>query len=62
MGHSKIYKNESEFIIANVMDDVENVDAREYFINFHAKIEHECFIRHDYEKTLIASTSKKHLV
>ena len=26
------------------------------------KIEHECFIRHDYEKTLIASTSKKHLV
>ena len=37
MGHSKIYKNESEFIIANVMDDVENVDAREYFINFHAK-------------------------
>ena len=31
MGHSKIYKNESEFIIANVMDDVENVDAREYF-------------------------------
>lgn len=37
MGHSKIYKNESEFIIANIMDDVENVDAREYFINFHAK-------------------------
>lgn len=37
MGHNKINKNESEFIIANVMDDVENVDAREYFINFHAK-------------------------
>lgn len=37
MVHNKIYKNDSEYVIANVMDDVENVDAREYLINFHAK-------------------------
>lgn len=37
MGHSKISKNETEYVIANVMEDVENVDAREYLIHFHAK-------------------------
>lgn len=37
MGHSKIYNNDSKYVIANVTDDVENVNAREYFINFHAK-------------------------
>ena len=29
MGHSKIYNNDSKYVIANVMDDVENVNARE---------------------------------
>ena len=28
---------DSEYVIANVMDDVENVNAREYLIDFHAK-------------------------
>ena len=37
MGHSKIYNNDSKYVIANVMDDVENVNAREYLIDFHAK-------------------------
>jgi len=37
MGHSKISKNETEYVIANVMEDVENVDAREYLTQFHAK-------------------------
>ena len=37
MGHDKIYKNESEYVLANTMDDVENVDAKEYLIEFHAK-------------------------
>ena len=26
MGHSKIYNNDSKYVIANVMDDVENVN------------------------------------
>lgn len=34
MGHSKIYNNDSKYVIANVMDDVENVNAREYLIDF----------------------------
>ena len=37
MGHSKIYNNDSKYVIANVMDDVENVNVREYLIDFHAK-------------------------
>ena len=37
MGHSKIYNNSSAYVIANVMDDVENVDAKDFFIDFHAK-------------------------
>ena len=37
MGHSKIYNSDSEYVIANVMDDVENVNVREYLIDFHAK-------------------------
>ena len=37
MGHSRIYNNDSKYVIANIMDDVENVNAREYLIDFHAK-------------------------
>ena len=31
MGHDKIYKNESEYVFASIMDDVENVDAKKIF-------------------------------
>ncbi len=37
MGHDKINKNESEYVFANIMDDVENVDTKKYLIEFHAK-------------------------
>ena len=37
MGHSKIYNSDSEYVIANIMDDVENVNTREYLIDFYAK-------------------------
>ena len=37
MGHDKIYKNESEYVFASIMDDVENIDAKKYLIEFHAK-------------------------
>lgn len=37
MGHSKIYNNDSKYVIANVMNDVENVNTREYLIDFYAK-------------------------
>lgn len=37
MAHSKIYDGTSKHVIANIMDDIENVDAREYFVAFHAK-------------------------
>lgn len=37
MKQQKIKKNEMDYIIANIMDDIENVDAKETFIKFHAK-------------------------
>lgn len=36
MAHQIIPKNETEYIIANTVDDIENVDAKEAFIKFHA--------------------------
>ena len=36
MAHQIIPKNETEYIIANTIDDIENVDAKEAFIKFHA--------------------------
>lgn len=38
MGHSKIYNNDSKYVIGQRHGtNVENVNVREYLIDFHAK-------------------------